>query len=57
MFTKEGTIPGIQYPISPGHEVAGVIDKVRLGGIYPCLQVWRDPNLDVKGFSFLISVL
>eukprot|EP00029_Vermamoeba_vermiformis_P005378 TRINITY_DN1852_c0_g2_i1.p1 TRINITY_DN1852_c0_g2~~TRINITY_DN1852_c0_g2_i1.p1 ORF type:complete len:291 (-),score=65.88 TRINITY_DN1852_c0_g2_i1:274-1125(-) len=31
MFTKEGVIPGIQYPISPGHEVAGVIDKVGAG--------------------------
>jgi len=27
-FTKEGTYPGIQYPRVPGHEVAGVIDKV-----------------------------
>ncbi|MBS0655912.1 MAG: alcohol dehydrogenase catalytic domain-containing protein [Verrucomicrobia bacterium] len=27
-FTKEGTFPGIQYPRVPGHEVAGIIDKV-----------------------------
>ena len=27
-FTKEGLFPGIQYPRVPGHEVAGVIDKV-----------------------------
>ncbi|MBX7222482.1 MAG: alcohol dehydrogenase [Blastocatellia bacterium] len=27
-FTKEGTMPGIQYPRVPGHEVAGVIDAV-----------------------------
>jgi alcohol dehydrogenase/propanol-preferring alcohol dehydrogenase len=31
LFTKEGVFPGIQYPISPGHEVAGVIDKVGPG--------------------------
>ncbi len=27
-FTKEGTFPGIKYPRVPGHEVAGVIDKL-----------------------------
>lgn len=27
-FTKEGLWPGIQYPRVPGHEVAGVIDKL-----------------------------
>lgn len=27
-FTKEGSFPGIQYPRVPGHEIAGVIDKV-----------------------------
>ena len=27
-FTKEGLFPGIQYPMVPGHEVAGVIDAV-----------------------------
>jgi D-arabinose 1-dehydrogenase-like Zn-dependent alcohol dehydrogenase len=26
--TKDGIFPGIQYPRVPGHEVAGVIDKV-----------------------------
>ena len=25
-LTKEGALPGIQYPRVPGHEVAGVID-------------------------------
>jgi D-arabinose 1-dehydrogenase-like Zn-dependent alcohol dehydrogenase len=30
--TKEGAIPGIQYPRVPGHEVAGVIDAVGAGG-------------------------
>ena len=28
VFTKEGLFPGIIYPRSPGHEVAGVIDAV-----------------------------
>jgi D-arabinose 1-dehydrogenase-like Zn-dependent alcohol dehydrogenase len=28
VLTKEGHIPGIQYPRVPGHEVAGVIDEV-----------------------------
>ena len=27
-LTKEGLMPGIQYPRVPGHEIAGVIDKV-----------------------------
>ena len=27
-LTKEGLFPGIQYPRVPGHEVAGIIDKV-----------------------------
>jgi D-arabinose 1-dehydrogenase-like Zn-dependent alcohol dehydrogenase len=27
-LTKEGIFPGIQYPRVPGHEIAGVIDKV-----------------------------
>jgi D-arabinose 1-dehydrogenase-like Zn-dependent alcohol dehydrogenase len=30
-LTKEGTLPGIQYPRVPGHEVAGVIDAVGPG--------------------------
>jgi D-arabinose 1-dehydrogenase-like Zn-dependent alcohol dehydrogenase len=30
-FTKEGSWPGIQFPRVPGHEVAGVIDKVGAG--------------------------
>ena len=28
VLTKEGLWPGIQYPRIPGHEVAGIIDKV-----------------------------
>jgi D-arabinose 1-dehydrogenase-like Zn-dependent alcohol dehydrogenase len=31
MFTKEGAWPGIEYPRSPGHEVAGVIDELGAG--------------------------
>ena len=30
-LTKEGIIPGIQYPRVPGHEVAGVVDAVGPG--------------------------
>lgn len=30
-MTKEGALPGIQYPRVPGHEVAGVIDAVGAG--------------------------
>lgn len=30
-FAKEGTYPNIKYPITPGHEVAGVIDAVGPG--------------------------
>ncbi|MCI0642175.1 MAG: alcohol dehydrogenase [Gemmataceae bacterium] len=30
-ITKEGLLPGIQYPRVPGHEVAGVIDAVGSG--------------------------
>lgn len=28
VFTKEGGFPGIVYPRSPGHEIAGVIDAI-----------------------------
>ena len=31
VFTKEGGFPGIVYPRSPGHEVAGVIDAIGNG--------------------------
>jgi D-arabinose 1-dehydrogenase-like Zn-dependent alcohol dehydrogenase len=31
VLTKEGAWPGIQYPRVPGHEVAGIIDKVGAG--------------------------
>src|SRR3954465_14489008 len=33
-LTKEGHIPGINYPRVPGHEAAGVIDAVG-GGVPP----------------------
>jgi D-arabinose 1-dehydrogenase-like Zn-dependent alcohol dehydrogenase len=35
-LAKEGTFPGIRYPIVPGHEVAGVIDAVG-----PGVTMWR----------------
>lgn len=31
IITKEGALPGIEYPRVPGHEVAGVIDEVGAG--------------------------
>jgi D-arabinose 1-dehydrogenase-like Zn-dependent alcohol dehydrogenase len=31
VLTKEGLLPGIQYPRVPGHEVAGMIDEVGAG--------------------------
>jgi D-arabinose 1-dehydrogenase-like Zn-dependent alcohol dehydrogenase len=31
VITKEGALPGIQYPRVPGHEVAGVVDKLGVG--------------------------
>jgi D-arabinose 1-dehydrogenase-like Zn-dependent alcohol dehydrogenase len=30
-WTKDGTLPGIQYPRVPGHEIAGIIDAVGIG--------------------------
>src|SRR5713226_6221276 len=30
-LTREGTLPGIQYPRVPGHEVAGIVDAVGAG--------------------------
>src|SRR5256714_374806 len=29
--TKDGLFPGIQYPRVPGHEIAGIIDKIGVG--------------------------
>jgi D-arabinose 1-dehydrogenase-like Zn-dependent alcohol dehydrogenase len=31
VLTKEGGLPGIQYPRIPGHEVAGIIDELGAG--------------------------
>jgi D-arabinose 1-dehydrogenase-like Zn-dependent alcohol dehydrogenase len=31
MFTKEGAWPGIEYPRSPGHEIAGVVEALGEG--------------------------
>ena len=36
VLTKEGTLPWIQYPRIPGHEVAGVIDQVG-----PGVSAWK----------------
>jgi len=36
VVTKEGVLPGISYPRVPGHEVAGVIDKVG-----SAVRVWK----------------
>jgi D-arabinose 1-dehydrogenase-like Zn-dependent alcohol dehydrogenase len=33
-ITKQGLLPGIQYPKVPGHEVAGVIDEVGTEDMY-----------------------
>ncbi|HEX4211298.1 MAG TPA: alcohol dehydrogenase catalytic domain-containing protein, partial [Candidatus Binataceae bacterium] len=30
VFTKDGLLPGIVYPRSPGHEIAGIIDALGL---------------------------
>ncbi len=35
-FAKEGTFPGIRYPIVPGHEIAGTVDAVG-----PNVRLWR----------------
>ena len=35
-LTKEGQLPGIQYPRVPGHEVAGIVDAVGAG-----VQEWK----------------
>lgn len=31
VLTKEGLWPGVQYPRSPGHEIAGIVDAVGAG--------------------------
>ena len=31
VLTKDGSLPGIQYPRVPGHEVVGIIDEVGAG--------------------------
>ncbi len=31
VLTKEGLLPGIQYPRVPGHEVAGIVDELGAG--------------------------
>ena len=36
VVTKEGLFPGMEFPLVPGHEVAGVIDEVGAG-----VKVWK----------------
>src|SRR5882762_8823667 len=36
VLTKEGMLPGIQYPRVPGHEVVGVVDQLGAG-----VSAWR----------------
>ena len=36
VLTKDGLLPGIQYPRVPGHEVAGLVDEVGAG-----VSEWR----------------
>jgi D-arabinose 1-dehydrogenase-like Zn-dependent alcohol dehydrogenase len=36
VLTKEGALPGIEYPRVPGHEVAGIIDELGVG-----VSVWK----------------
>jgi NADPH:quinone reductase-like Zn-dependent oxidoreductase len=36
---KDGLLPGIKYPKVPGHEVAGIVDKVGSG-----VTEWRLDN-------------
>ena len=36
VLTKEGILPGIEYPRVPGHEVAGIVDELGAG-----VSVWK----------------
>jgi D-arabinose 1-dehydrogenase-like Zn-dependent alcohol dehydrogenase len=36
VLTKDGLVPGIQYPRIPGHEVAGIVDEVG-----PGVSAWK----------------
>jgi alcohol dehydrogenase, propanol-preferring len=44
-LTKEGRIPGIQYPRIPGHEIAGIIDQVGEG-----VTTWKSGDRVGVGF-------
>jgi D-arabinose 1-dehydrogenase-like Zn-dependent alcohol dehydrogenase len=44
-LTKEGRIPGIQYPRIPGHEIAGIIDRVGEG-----VTIWQPGDRVGVGF-------
>jgi D-arabinose 1-dehydrogenase-like Zn-dependent alcohol dehydrogenase len=37
VLTKDGLWPGIQYPRVPGHEVAGIVDKIGAG-----VSAWKE---------------
>ena len=41
VITKMGGIPGIKFPIVPGHEIAGVIDALGAGVPGPPIAQWR----------------
>jgi D-arabinose 1-dehydrogenase-like Zn-dependent alcohol dehydrogenase len=41
VITKTGGIPGIKFPIVPGHEIAGVIDALGAGIPGPPIAQWR----------------
>ena len=39
VLTKEGSLPGIQYPRVPGHEVAGTIDPGDFSASLPAPKI------------------
>src|SRR6202035_286229 len=50
-IVKEGLMPWIQYPRSPGHEVAGVIDEIG-----PHVTAWKKgQRVGVAGTAATIS--
>src|SRR5438132_8438766 len=46
VLTKEGGLPGIQYPRVPGHEVAGAIDE--LGAV---VSEWKQGQRNGVGWQ------
>ena len=45
VLTKEGLLPGIQYPRVPGHEIAGVVDAPFAALRLPQRESFRSPGL------------